>query len=367
MLNNKTILIISPNSWDFLHVSKHHYAKELTRQKNKVYFLNTPSNAFEIKVITENLSVIDYKSKFKGTKYYPQFISAIFTEIEIKSLEKRAGIKFDVVWNFDTSRFFNLSRLKNKLKICHLVDMAENHQRVLLTSTSDICFCTSEFIKREIKPYNSKVFKIHHGYQKNEDLYNFPIKENNSKIQVGIVGNLSRTCIDWKLILELTNKYSDVHFNFVGSYSISVPSNSTSEFNALQKLGQCSNVTLYGSQKSNLIPNFLSYMDILLCAYKIENEDDIAQHSNLHKIMEYLGSGKIVVTSYVDEFKNNNDLLLMAKPYLSVIPLFDDAVSNLVMYNDKSLQKKRISFALNNSYSKQIERIEEIIIKNSII
>jgi hypothetical protein len=43
VLKNKTILVISPNNWGTMHISKHHYAIELARLGNSVYFLNPPN------------------------------------------------------------------------------------------------------------------------------------------------------------------------------------------------------------------------------------------------------------------------------------------------------------------------------------
>ncbi len=44
---NKTILFISPGPWGINHVSKHHYAIELAKIGNDVYFLNPPSDTFK--------------------------------------------------------------------------------------------------------------------------------------------------------------------------------------------------------------------------------------------------------------------------------------------------------------------------------
>ena len=43
-LKNKTILILSPQSWGTMYVAKHHYAIELASRGNTVYFLNPPDN-----------------------------------------------------------------------------------------------------------------------------------------------------------------------------------------------------------------------------------------------------------------------------------------------------------------------------------
>ncbi len=44
ILDNKVILIISPQAWGKMFLSKHHYAIELAKLGNEVYFLNPPDN-----------------------------------------------------------------------------------------------------------------------------------------------------------------------------------------------------------------------------------------------------------------------------------------------------------------------------------
>lgn len=362
--DKKHILVISPEPWGKSHVSKHHYAKELAKSGAKVFFLNAPSDSFSKMTVLDNLIIVDYKSKYRGLSMLPSFLSAILIKNEVEEIERKLGVVFDIIWNFDTSRFFNLSKISSKIKICHVVDMAENHQRSLLAKTSDICFCTSDYIKKELKPYNSKVFKIHHGYQSvNTDL---ELKEffDVSKIQVGIVGNLARDCMDWDSILTIITEHSEIEFNFIGGTGISNLSNKRLDESKLRLLNGFSNVKLLGQKDSRLIPSYLKMFDLLLCAYKVENEEDIAQHSNLHKTMEYLGSGKLIITSYVDEYKNDRGLLLMTTPYGDVSSLFKSKVSELESYNRTVERDKRIDFANRHSYENQLLKIEKILVNN---
>ncbi len=48
MLNDKTILIISPQEWGKMLLSKHHYALELAKAGNIFYFLNPPDKKAEL-------------------------------------------------------------------------------------------------------------------------------------------------------------------------------------------------------------------------------------------------------------------------------------------------------------------------------
>ena len=63
---NKKILIFSPQPWNFLYISKHHYALELAKQ-NDVWFISAPEKDmglgnFEEEISTQpRLKVIHYR------------------------------------------------------------------------------------------------------------------------------------------------------------------------------------------------------------------------------------------------------------------------------------------------------------------
>ncbi|GAB1397072.1 hypothetical protein MASR1M65_18510 [Saprospiraceae bacterium] len=44
IFKNKTILIISQQEWGLMRISKHHYALELAKKGNKVFYLTAPDN-----------------------------------------------------------------------------------------------------------------------------------------------------------------------------------------------------------------------------------------------------------------------------------------------------------------------------------
>jgi len=77
-LSNQIILIISPQAWGKMFLAKHHYAIELAKHNNEVYFLNPPQkepvkNGVEIveSKVVDSLYLINhslsfsYKIKFK--------------------------------------------------------------------------------------------------------------------------------------------------------------------------------------------------------------------------------------------------------------------------------------------------------------
>ena len=69
-LNKKNILIISPNFWGNVHITKHHYAIELHRLGANIFYLNPPSRSFggffKTTEIFENFKVIDFQLHIPG-------------------------------------------------------------------------------------------------------------------------------------------------------------------------------------------------------------------------------------------------------------------------------------------------------------
>jgi hypothetical protein len=87
---------------------------------------------------------------------------------------------------------------------------------------------------------------------------------------------------------------------------------------------------------------------------------EINRASNNHKLMEYLSSGKIVVSHFVETYADKRQLLMMCESYGNEQLAFNfkQVVSNLDFWNSKEKMEERIAFANDNTYEKQIQRIE---------
>jgi len=96
---------------------------------------------------------------------------------------------------------------------------------------------------------------------------------------------------------------------------------------------------------------------VFLICYK---PDYINYHGeNSHKILEYLSTGKTVVSSHISLY-SDSQLLSMAKKDRNeeLISIIDDVISNIEKYNAPDLMKQRILFALENTYANHIHKIE---------
>jgi hypothetical protein len=124
-IRGKNILLISPEHWDHIYVSKHHYAIHLANRGNVVFFLNPPSTFNSNRVSPTsypNLSSIDYKGFIAGLRFFPNWLQRYCIRKKFEYLQRLVSVRFDIVWSFDNSVFFDFSSLPpTVLKICSLL------------------------------------------------------------------------------------------------------------------------------------------------------------------------------------------------------------------------------------------------------
>jgi hypothetical protein len=358
---NKTILLISPEPWDHIFVSKHHYAITLAGKNNNVFFLNPPSQTFAItETKTTNLFIIDYTGFPPGLRHYPKFARRFFIRRKFLGLQKLCNCAFDIVWSFDNSVFFDFKALpSNTLKISHIVDLNQNFEVEQSADTADICFCTTDAIKKRLSKYNSNVFKIQHGFNDSGTRLDVSLP-GKSGIKVLYSGNLRMPYMDWEIIDQIVQRNKNVDFVFIGPGEDQIEGYDEPQGKAKKNTLQCSNVFFIGKVESKALMSYLSLADILLIAYQEKYHIDQA---NPHKMMEYLGSGKVVVSTKTEEFSGLADagLVAMADVNSNLPEVFTQVVRSLDDWNATVKQAARRGYALDNTYLKQIERIERIL------
>jgi len=353
-LKKKNILLISPEPWDHIFVSKHHYATHLAKKGNNIYFLNPPSD--QKKVMTtkyKNVYSVNYKGFPKGLRFYPSLIQQYFIQKMFNRVQKWCNVEFDIVWSFDNSVFFDFSALpKRVLKISHIVDLNQNFKLAQAADTADFCFGVIPLIVSRLKANNEHSFLINHGVQpfnKTGDKQTVP---GNNKLKAMYIGNLKMKFIDWSLLHILVKQNKNVDFIFLGE-------NTTDYSDFFIK----ENVYYLGKVKAEEIPAFLKSSDILLLTY---SEDYYTNYATPHKMMEYLASGKMVVATKTMEYNTlaEKELIIMSEQNSDFPDLFREVITEIEEWNIPEKQNMRKAFALDNTYDRQITRIENIINKN---
>ncbi|MCD4795122.1 MAG: hypothetical protein K8R54_17960 [Bacteroidales bacterium] len=373
--NNKKIIILSTDKWGDMFISKHHYAINLSKN-NQVYFFNPPDNSFDknftIEKYNQNLLIVTYNPNFpKFFRFHLRKTYDLLINMRLRQLLKKIKLtKVDVIWNFSAFLLSNYKAFNYSISIYHPVDNSLYYNELKIAKVSHFIFSVSQVIIDRFRELNKTKF-INHGLS--DYFVKFAEKKmetndyySNSKIQVGFTGNLLVKSIDSKTIINIVKNNPLTEFHFWGSYVLS-HSNLGGWINSqkfIDELKSLDNSNLYGPVKSEILAKNIQNMDALISIYDLSQQEN--KGANGHKIIEYLSTGKVIISSHISTYAEKRALIEMVDDmHNENLPeLFKKVINNLDYYNNPELQRKRIEFALNNTYEKQIKRIEKYISKN---
>lgn len=357
ILKNKNILIISPEPWGTNFVSKHHYASELSKL-NIVFFLNPPTKKFSAHEVNPNLRAIDYKPIVRGINRFPQRIRDYLNSINIRKIKKICGVPdFDIIWSFDPFRFQNLSLFNSQLQIYHPVDFHYTPHEKEISNSAHIILTTCNQLKEKLDNYNARVHNIGHGVS--ERFINNQSQDNKRKnrIKVCMMGNLQRG-IDYQVLFKAIEGNQDAEFHFVGPCKSSNLSQKLKFSSEIEKLKSYNNTYLHGSIPQSNLPGSLRKMDLFLILYR--EDENPASKANPHKLLEYMGSGKPILSSWMDEHENMKELIEMVRDNKDFPDKLRELLDNYDKYNSNLHTRNRILHASKNTYTAKIELIGKL-------
>jgi glycosyltransferase involved in cell wall biosynthesis len=371
-LTGKTILIASQQPWGKMFVSKHHYALELARRGNKVYYLNPPGNGTDKQkgaiTITPfesspGLFLIDHNLWFPyKLKFHAMPVFHAFMKLHMNRIMKKIAQPIDIVWSFDLGHIYPLPAWKASLKIFHPVDEPLTKASIRSAEGADIIFSVTREILEKYKQFNLPLHFINHGVSKE---FLIPVDVHRAigqPLQVGFAGNLLRADLDRDIMLQVMRENPEVIFNCWGSYAAAqanmggVQTDAFNDF--ITALRTLPNVKLHGPIPATELAKAIHDMDAFLICYDVEK--DQSGGTNYHKIMEFLSTGKVIVSNNVTTYSSRSDLVRMvaSRKHNKELPfLFKETIEGIGEYNSPGLQQVRIEFARQNSYSRQLDRI----------
>lgn len=353
-----TFLIISPEPWVAHTVSKHHYALTLAAKGHEVLFLNPPASSGKLNIShsaqTSGVRVVDAPSVAAGLRYLPAAARRTLEARWLQRLETHAQVRIDAVWLFENSRFYDMGFAGRRLKIYHQVDLNQNFHPHVAARSADVCLCTTDAIRNQLLRSAERVHKIHHG---TPAAGSHRLTEAQGRlflrgcVNAAYVGNLAMEYLDAELLLATARAHPQVRFHLIGAYS---------EASLLHREGRgLPNLVWWGKQPSALIPALLREVDVVLCTYRASRYRD--QLASPHKFMEYFASGKTIVATYTDEYKDKRDLLCMVDGAEDYVRAFGKVVADLASYNSSARCAQRRAFAADHSYDLQLARIARIV------
>lgn len=72
---------------------------------------------------------------------------------------------------------------------------------------------------------------------------------------------------------------------------------------------------------------------------------------------------KVIVSTYSDEYKNKRHLLEMVDDISEYEGKFKEVINNLDKYNNSEKQTIRKEYAEKNTYGKQVQKIEQLLLE----
>lgn len=372
-LKNKIILIISPNFWGDIHLTKHSYALEISKLGANVYFLNPPSRNFKgylkSKKINKNLTIINYKLHIPGRLkfFFPKFYY-IYMKYVIKRIEKFIEKEIYVTLDFSTDLIFSIKGKENyfkaKYNIFFPVDNVSKDYKIFSKNIADYYFSISENILSPIDKNGIKSFNLGHclsgelcdkNILTNISKKNYDDKRN--KVVVGYVGNLFMNNINFDALIKLINSRSDISFHFIGPHNMDMACNNLGvqidNTHIIEKIKKLKNTVFHGFKvKSEVIKISKNFDAMIVSYYQVSR--NVNAPVNSHKILEYLALGKIVISNHFDDYNNiNNKYIFMPEKNHNTddyLNKFNQIIKDLSFHNELKFQKKRISFAQKNTY-----------------
>ncbi len=371
VFSNKKILIISPQPWSDMFVSKHHYAIELSKKNNNVYFLQPSSNLLnkkiELKTLPDhpNITIIHHKTFFGAIlRFHVRTLYKFLLKRNLKNMLKKLK-PIDVIISFDnTGTYPDLSLFEARHNIFFPVDQINLEHLKEYKNFGRTIFSISSVILDSFLDHRIEKVLLNHGLGSNwalNAINNSTLSSSNERskpIRVGYFGNLAMgRALDINTLTKVIDSHPEIEFHFWGNYEVK----KSSEEEVVQWivfLKDAKNVTLYGATPPNKLINQVDSVDAFLLCYNYHFE--INKCSNSHKILEYLSTGKVIISSKISRYEKNLDLMSMLTEYdnKDFNALFEFTINNLDKYNSDKLRRKRIDFALDNTYEKQINRIE---------
>jgi hypothetical protein len=377
-VKGKKILIVSSELWGDIFVSKHHYAKVLSRQ-NEVYYLNPVSlkwrfaNIFKIPISTikaGDLTIISYGNPLPALARLPYWLQVFVFKRISRAIQRRLHVPtFDILWSFDLKRFYNLKVWNAKHHLFHAVELIDHPYfikdapyRHQVIQSADAVLSIAHLITNQARPWNAHVYEINHGIDLasfERELETITLPGTNS-IKAGFVGNFQKS-FDFGLLERMAQQNPRVDFIMIGpNQSSNLGQMHESIAHAAQAVARMPNVFFTGAVHSERLPAYLQKLDINLIIYK---ESFVDGHCNPHKLMGYFYFGKVTLSSFIDQYKDQPDLVMMTRTNDELPGMIHTVSASLAEYNSPALMAKRRAFALDNTYDKQIERIEEILPK----
>ncbi|HHI03198.1 MAG TPA: glycosyltransferase, partial [candidate division Zixibacteria bacterium] len=224
-------------------------------------------------------------------------------------------------------------------------------QRLLVGS--DMLLVVSERLMETKSQFNALTFKLLHGcdykhFSKTMKLSNDDIPSDIKNIPHPIIGyyGLIRDWFDFDMLKSIFQKRRDWSLLLIG------PSDTD-----IYEIVNLPNVHSLGARPYESLPFYLKAFDVCLIPYR---KTEITINANPLKLLEYLSSGKPVVTTDLPSAYQYQEGLLIGKTKSEIEGAIETAINN----NSSEKRKIQITIAQQNSWSSRAELLDALFQKH---
>lgn len=366
------ILIISPQPWEGLQVSKHHYAAELARLGHDVYFLNPPSmqgspGAVRIAPAADQprIRVVDYRPWLPyRLKFHLRRMFDVGMRRQARLIIRAIGREPDLVWDFDNAyQFTDLKAFGAKASIFHLVD--ETVAGRTTAKQADIMFGLANTMFERIQDAVPQHL-IPHGVGRHWTEYARRVVEGQRPgrpcprpVHVGYAGNLAHVAIDRDALRAMLTQQPDVLFNFI-SPTVTPARGDHATAAWLSWLQAQPNCVFHFGRGADYIVELAERIDVWLVCYDLAR--DINRGANSHKIGEYLATGAPILSSWIAAFEGTSLVRMAERGSNRRMPeMLCELINDLSFESSSERRSERAGYALDNSYEKHVATISRLL------
>ena len=371
------IILISSELWGEYYLSKHYYALYLSSRHRIVYvnpvnikwsFRELFRSTIRQSRVNENLNVLSYANILPRIEAFPWILRKWIFKVLAGRIRKAVGVTdLDLVWSFDFTRFNDHRVWRARKSLLHLVEIfnhphfeTSGRYKTKSVETADLVVTIADVITKQVRPFiKGNLLQINHG----ADIAGFEnaivdtVKlPGTGSIKASFVGNFQYS-FDFELLCELATAHPGVDFIIIAPLSTSnLGASHGSVLTGIDRLKSFDNIHLVGGVPTERLMAYLRQVDVNLILYK---DESAFGHANPHKLMAYFYAGKVIVSSYIDQYKERNDLISMVTRNQELPTLFSQVLSQLATHNSAEHQERRRLFAVNNDYRNHIKKIFE--------
>lgn len=222
-----------------------------------------------------------------------------------------------------------------------------------LAKRADVVFATSKYLYRIRKEQNPNTHYLPSGVDtelfqqaRSADCKIAPELEGIPCPVIGFVGGMVNSKMHWEWIRDAAAAKPQWNFVFVGPCVENPP----------PYIAQQKNIFFVGTRPQNLLPSYIKGFDVCLIPYQGE---DFLRACQPTKAFEYLASGKPVVSSWIPELEEYQEVIRLSRTSKEFIRNIEAALDE---GKKEELAQKYIQAAQGWTWEGRMEKASEIII-----